>query len=382
MRIALLVSLASLACRPPADTGDSAPVDAAPPDWVAPDQRGPYEAGAETFDYVDARGKEMTIEVWYPAAPKGGDEPEPYPELTLTREACREVPPDTRGAPYPLVAFSHGYSGIRYQSIFLTEVLAQHGFVVVAPDHPNNTLFDVDDGLTGQVMAERPDDVRYAVDQLFALSQGGHERLGGMVDPDAGYLAMGHSFGAITSMILVGAELDGQAMVEYCADHGGWLCSLVERVDPEILTAEIDGDERATWPVAMAPGLWYAFGLEAEGLTPVDEILMLGGTLDDIFDYEEHIRPTYQAVSGPKALASLEGAGHFAFSDVCEVAWAFLPECDTEGEDYIAIEQAHAITQVLVTAWIGLHLKGDSRYAPWLEDEARSVFPELSWEAS
>ena len=377
-----MLLLASLlhACQPPAETGDTAPVVEPPPAWVAPDQRGPYEAGVETFEYVDPRGKAMVIEVWYPALPEDGEEPEPYPLLPITREAYREAPPDLRGAPYPLIAFSHGYSGIRYQSIFLTEVLAQHGFVVVAPDHPNNTLFDADDSMVGEVMAERPDDVRYAVDELLAMVEGGHERLGDMVDPAAGYGAMGHSFGAITSMILVGAELNGQSMVDYCATRGGWLCSLVEDVDPEILTARIEGDERAHWPVGMSPGLWYAFGLEGEGLAPVDEMLMLGGTLDDIFDYDEHIHPTYGHVSGPKALATLEGAGHFAFSDVCEVAYLFLPECDTEGEGYIEIAQAHTITQVLVTAWVGLHIKGDDRYAPWLEADARAVFPELSWE--
>lgn len=374
----LLVSLLS-ACQPSGDTGDTAPVVAPPPGWVAPDVRGPYEAGVETFEYVDPRGKAMVIEVWYPALPEDGEEPEPYPLLPITREAYREAPSDLRGAPYPLIAFSHGYSGIRYQSIFLTEVLAQHGYVVVAPDHPNNTLFDVDDAMVGQVMAERPDDVRYAVDELLALSEGGHERLGAMVDPAAGYGIMGHSFGAITSMILVGAELDGQSMVDYCETRGGWLCSLVEDIDPALLTTEIVGDPRAQWPVAMSPGLWYAFGLEGEGLAPVDEILMLGGTLDDIFDYTEHIHPTYDYSSGPKALGTLEGAGHFAFSDVCEVAYLFLPECDTEGEGYIPIAQAHTITQVLVTAWVGLHIKGDERYAPWLEADEREVFPALSW---
>jgi predicted dienelactone hydrolase len=234
--------------------------------------------------------------------------------------------------------------------------------------------------MVGEVMAERPDDVRYAVDELLAMVDGGHERLGGMVDPEAGYGAMGHSFGAITSMILAGAQLDGQSMVDYCATRGGWLCSLVDDVDPALLTTEIEGDERALWPVAMSPGLWYAFGSEGEGLAPVDEILMLGGTLDDIFDYEEHIHPTWGHASSPKALGTIAGAGHFAFSDVCEVAYLFLPECDTEGEGYIPIEQAHTITQTLVTAWARLHLAGDDEAAPWLDAEHRAVFPELSWE--
>ena len=373
-----MFALLLLACTPAPPPLDTGPAVEPPPAWVAPDERGPYEAGVETFDYVDVRGKAMTIEVWYPARPEEGDEPDPYPLLPITREAYREAPADARGAPYPLIAFSHGYSGIRFQSIFLTEVLAQHGYVVVAPDHPNNTLLDVDDNMIGQVMAERPDDVRYAVDEVLALAASGHERLGGMVDPEAGYGAMGHSFGAITSMILVGAALDGQAMADYCAERGGWICSLLDGVDPALLDAEIVGDPRASWPVAMSPGLWYAFGPAGEGLAPVDDVLMLGGTLDDIFDYEEHIHPTYTHASGPKALGTLAGAGHFAFSDVCQIAYLFLPECEEEG--YLDIEEAHRATQVLVTAWEDLHVRGETRAAPWLEAEARAAFPALSWE--
>ncbi|MDF3024062.1 MAG: hypothetical protein K0R10_1423 [Alphaproteobacteria bacterium] len=37
--------------------------------------------------------------------------------------------------PAPLVIFSHGFSGCKTQSKFLMTALAQHGYVVVAPDH-------------------------------------------------------------------------------------------------------------------------------------------------------------------------------------------------------------------------------------------------------
>ena len=45
--------------------------------------------------------------------------------------------------PYPLVVFSHGAYGVRFQSVFFTAYLASHGYVVVAPDHPDNCLFDL-----------------------------------------------------------------------------------------------------------------------------------------------------------------------------------------------------------------------------------------------
>jgi len=136
----------------------------APPAWQDLDQGGPYQAGFVTLVHTDPRGKELTIDVWYPALPEPGDEPESYwPDLEFVFSAFRDAPPDTRGAPYPLAAFSHGYGGIRYQSPYLTEHPARHGFVVAAPDHTHNTFMDLDMNYAAQVLSERPGDVRYTV---------------------------------------------------------------------------------------------------------------------------------------------------------------------------------------------------------------------------
>ena len=51
-------------------------------------------------------------------------------------------PPPLPG-PHPLIVFSHGNSGFRRQSTFLTTHLASRGFVVAAPDHTGNTLFEM-----------------------------------------------------------------------------------------------------------------------------------------------------------------------------------------------------------------------------------------------
>jgi predicted dienelactone hydrolase len=42
---------------------------------------------------------------------------------------------DRAAGQYPLVLFSHGNAGIRFQSLFLAAHLASHGYIVASPDH-------------------------------------------------------------------------------------------------------------------------------------------------------------------------------------------------------------------------------------------------------
>ena len=45
--------------------------------------------------------------------------------------------------PFPVALFSHGNSGLRRQSCFLTTHIASWGAVVAAPDHSGNTTFEM-----------------------------------------------------------------------------------------------------------------------------------------------------------------------------------------------------------------------------------------------
>jgi predicted dienelactone hydrolase len=67
---------------------------------------------------------------------------------------------------WPVIVFSHGFGGIRFQSYFLTERLATHGFIVIAPDHPGNTLVDFaqlgDDAAQAQSAIDRPLDILFS----------------------------------------------------------------------------------------------------------------------------------------------------------------------------------------------------------------------------
>ena len=86
-------------------------------------------AGYRMLSLEDGR----KVAVWYPAA-------EPEQSIVYSRSGVMgSVAADSRplGAcpRVPLVVFSHELGGCALQSVFITEELARHGYVVAAPDH-------------------------------------------------------------------------------------------------------------------------------------------------------------------------------------------------------------------------------------------------------
>ena len=68
--------------------------------------------------------------MWYPTA-----DPETIFAYSrdMTRTLAKDGTPLGTSSPFPLVVFAHGLTGCGTQSIFFTETLARHGYVVVAP---------------------------------------------------------------------------------------------------------------------------------------------------------------------------------------------------------------------------------------------------------
>ncbi len=235
--------------------------------WTEPSEPGPFGVGARTLIWFDAREKLLTAEVWYPAQVEPGSEGDDYGLVSRTGIAHRDADGDLRGAPWPLIAFSHGFGGVRYQSTFLTEHLASHGFVVVAVDHPRNTLFDLDEEAGAQVASERPADVSASVDRVYELASEGWFGLGGLVDPEAGYGMLGHSFGGWTAVTVGGGLVDPAHTAAWCAEEGGRACSFIGDLEGVEGIDQAQPDPRAVATVALAPGAWYSFGVD--GLSDV-----------------------------------------------------------------------------------------------------------------
>ena len=365
-----LVPLVLGCATPEGPAEDDVPPDE-PPAWRPPGEVGGYAVGARTVRLERDDLGPLTVEVWYPAVATDSDVPGPYEEGVLRFEghAIRDAPADPRGGPRPVVAFSHGNGGIRFQSFFLAEHLASHGFVVVAPDHAGTTLLDYRPDATAESAVRRPRDIADAADVVADLDG---------LDVDARtYAVVGHSFGAWTALAVGGAVLDAPAFEALCAaadPPAGCRYFRDQTFDLEAAAAYARPDPRARVVVGLAPGAWYTFGTSGEGLGAVRRVLLVGGKLDDELPFDPETTGAYAALGTPKALAAVEGAGHWQFTDLCPV----LPIADCAGVPggFAAPELTHARVNELVTAWIGRHLLDDAR-----ADVGLGARDGLTWES-
>jgi predicted dienelactone hydrolase len=354
MGIALLASPSAPSgasgARPPGPSLDGFPGHPAPPDGP-----GPYAVGLSTVRMVDpARAdRTLTVDIWYPADPRS-DAPTAQLDLLLTRLDLPGVladPQAARGA-FPLVVFSHGNGGVRFQSWFLMEALASHGFVVAAPDHAGNTALDLLGGTAdpvGVAANNRPRDVSFVIDQItneFDRDPGSpfyHH-----IDEQS-IAVVGHSFGGFTALATAGGFGD------YRPDR---------RVD-------------AIVPIAPA-----TFGFTDEQLASIDvPTLLMGGTSDTAVPIEPGIVRAWDLVSGrPEYRVDLLAAGHNSFTNVCDIRDAYVAAgvgepllgfVEDQAEDGCApellpIDEAHRVTDLYVVSFLTQELRGSARYARYL----------------
>ena len=305
--IGLITSLTIVACgssttsSPDTDPSDTAvttdPTTTAAPTTI-PDaatlaalytEAGPYPVGVTSLEL--AAGNK--VEVWYPAI-EGTTGTDSYdvrnfiPEaisalLTADVPAVYEYPAgrDAGAATgtFPVVLFSHGSSGIRFQSTFLTAHLASWGIIVAAPDHWSRDLFHTLSAPVGDRNSSITE-LLATLDLVTAENVRSGSRLEGMVDAER-VVAMGHSAGGGTILV---AALD-------------------DRIDGYISLAS--GALGMTSDPSTAPAL------------PDKPSFFIAGALDAIISAEESTRPSFEAVPGPSRLWIIDGVGHNGFDDFC-----------------------------------------------------------------
>lgn len=311
-----------------------------------PTAAGPFAVGSRTiFVYDPERERGIDAEVWYPAIAGTGSGASP-PFALMDAEVDAEV--DTTEAPFPLIAFSHGSQGIRAQSVSHTEWLATHGYVVVAPSHVGNTVFDDGDTPRWQIALDRPPDVSRSIDVVLGLNGRADDPLFRLIDADR-IGAVGHSFGALTVQMLAGLVATE---------------SPFDDLPPEAPPPPWDfTDPRVKAAIPMTPAGYSSFADRiADVTTP---ILYMGASDDGTLPVEEEAIPLYEGTPGA-GLAMLEGAGHLTYSDMC----SFLPDFGEGcGDGWLDPELAWPVVNMWAGAFLGLHIKGDDRYLPYLDPE-------------
>ncbi len=290
---------------------------------IDPGKRGPYTVGVTTLRLTDpsrkgADGKPrpMVIEVWYPAVDKAQSTPTDAYDMSkdapdavkakmkslkiqlppMKQNAHRDAEPLRTEGPYPLILFSHGSGGIRFQSTFQTTHLASHGYVVVSADHYGNTLYDLFLDPDAQnlknilkIAVERPKDVKFMLDLMKKRNKDQKDRFFKMVKFEH-IGATGHSFGGMTS-ILVTKDIKEVNVIIPQAPH----TSLIE-----------------------------ALGVEPYNLREVT-IMVMGAKDDRTLSYKGEAKGFYDRAitknyqGADRYLVTLERGGHFSYSNICDL---------------------------------------------------------------
>ena len=167
----------------------------------------PHSVGYRVLELDDGR----KVAVWYPAAQP--ERPMAYSRSGDMGRVAAESPPLGACPPVPLVLFSHEFGGCALQSVFITEELARHGYVVAAPDHRDaGCPIGSDDlkPLTSNKWSLAPDlwSDDSAVDRLYDLRDvmrlvAQDPALAPIVDA-ANVGAIGHSLGGYTVIGMAG----------------------------------------------------------------------------------------------------------------------------------------------------------------------------------
>ncbi len=325
-------------------------------DLAQSSERGPHAVGVMTLDVADPDdpSRRLPTDLWYPVdsarvAPDARFEaPHPFGQ---PHEACVDAP----AAPgrWPLLAFSHGNSGLRRQSTFLTTHLASHGFVVVAPDHTGNTfpeMLRLDESQRKDVhrfaRARRPGDLRAAIDAALRAE-------GPMPQIDSNRIgALGHSFGGWTALKMPRA--DARVRV---------VCGLAPASEPFVGRRAFEEGEL---PLAVPS-------------------LVIAGADDCLVDLDSSIGPLVARLAPPHQLVVARDADHFHFCDGIALLHGMHEKAVRPQQtrfprpflDTLPEARVHRLLRGLVTAFFAESLRNErigSEPLPEFQPEALRAF--------
>ncbi|MGD8606751.1 MAG: hypothetical protein PVH21_05620 [Myxococcales bacterium] len=215
-----------------------------PPNDIGPTAEfGPFPIGIRTFEMVDESRsnvsgdgpRPVTFDVYYPSTSAAVDGlPREIVEVLgieiLPAPAYRNV--ELAGGVFPLVLFSHGFEGIRFQSFFHVAHLASHGFIVASADHHGNTIPDGLAGIVDDMTAvNRAFDMKFLMDQLLDTSSESGRIYAPAIDAERIGMS-GHSYGGYEAFILTGGEVRGTALDETTVTLGTFTDPRIKAILP------------------------------------------------------------------------------------------------------------------------------------------------------
>ncbi len=295
----------------------------------------PYSVGYSVTTIAGLR-----VALWYPTLATPASYA--YSSRFFGRVA-KDAPPAC--GPLPLVVFSHGLGGCGTQSLFFTEELARHGYVVAAPDHDDATFCTVDNtrgsfsnlrpqqpladpgSWTDQTYIDRRDDLEDLIDALLA-----DPVFAVQIDANA-IGAAGHSLGGYTVLGLGGA-------------WSSWK------------------DPRVKAVLALSP---YIQPFTAHQTLPAMQVpVMYQGAQFDVGEtpWIQGPNGAYAQSNSPKYFAELRAASHFIWSNAA---------CSKVNSVQACLALANpSVIDAYGIAFLDAYLKG--RFSPLLTGDGAGLF--------
>ena len=290
---------------------------------AAPAPSGPNGVGTRVLDLVDTdrvepfqsgdARRELLVRFWYPRAIKSECRPAPYSDpavwnyfskllnvpLPVVRTNSCLAAPILEGA-WPVVVFTHGYTGTFTDYTFLFEDLASRGYIVASVDHtyeaaavalPDGRLVKsvfgspfsdggrADSEAFMSAEAVRLRDVHFVVDELARLNARPDSPFAGRIDT-ASIAIAGHSFGGLTALEAV--QQDARIRAAVLID-GVVTEEAVHATEKPVLILDAgrvrwDDEKRHLWNKLEGPR--YAVNLkDAEHVTPTDAVWLASGAV-------------------------------------------------------------------------------------------------------
>ncbi len=269
-----------------------------------PCERGPFPVGVRNFVMKDDSrdSRRLEVDVWYPASEDArGKDLDPKTQAVkplavgqmegkVTQAAVSDAALRNDSAPYPLLIFSHGHAGYRFQSTFFTTHAASHGYIVAAPDHTGNTFLKVmrlrkaEDQIKNLLDSRknRPQDVGFILDQFLDKQSEAGQIFLPVIDTEKIGMS-GHSFGGYTTLAAAG----------------------------------VDARLKLLLPMAPPPeGGIPLFAYDQGELDWDREIptLLMAAEFDSLINYQQ-LREFFERIPCPKQMLTLKNADHFHFCD-------------------------------------------------------------------
>ena len=266
--VVVVVVVAAWSVAGQTEAGAARPVSAA---RVLPDSSpGPYPVGHTTLSVPAANGLPLlSVDVWYPSkrirGPLATYELLPGVDVPARLAVADASPAAGR---FPLVVYSHGSGGFSFVATFFTEVLASHGYVVAAPNHPGDTIVDAylrqvsrgTDYLPATeliaLVANRINDLPRVIDAVFDAPPS-TAKFSGAIDRHHVVLA-GHSLGGAAAIGTAAADPRVDAVIAMDPTWGMLTPDQLARVNVPVLTMwSMEGANAGAHETDTLKSPWY-----------------------------------------------------------------------------------------------------------------------------